>query len=448
MTLTIADDQQDRENRFGRPVGKRAAGVQQPHQPGLLLLVHGRGPEVRQRAFLEQHDVGWDERHRADPRDHDADGNEDAEHLHRRNRRQCQRGKPRRRGQRRVEHRHEQVIHDLERRLAPALLLRVQVEEFRKDVHRVHHCNRHQKDRDHRTHDVDGIAQPDQRPHRGDHGDHRHNHRGDDQHELAEEHQHEDEDHQHGQRCRDRHLHEHLVAEGIFRHGQTRNVVLLVSLKPGDLVVESPVQLVADMLGGQRDVDTQGLAVLGDHGAVQQRVGHRLVADLQGLGLRGRRLGHEPLEFDHTRTALADVVHQRRSHQVHLNDALVRVLRAAPGLGELGQLVDLRQRRNVEHAVRVLLVHHTQNDDVVQHKVLFGQVVKDADGLVLREHVLRVRIDLDQRDQRTQRQGKDHQQRGDQLVMPQRKVGYLLLAIHVLRPTGCSFVATLPTSMA
>jgi hypothetical protein len=68
---------------------------------------------------------------------------------------------------------------------------------------------------------------------------------------------------------------------------------------------------------------------------------------------------------------------------------------AVPGEGR--QLMHLRQGLRVEHAVRIVLVDDTHDDDVVQVHPLLHLVVEDTDGLVLGQHVLRVGVDLDGR---------------------------------------------------
>ena len=95
-------------------------------------------------------------------------------------------------------------------------LRKQEVEKLGEDMDRIHHRNRGEKDRNHRTHDVDGVAKGNQKTHRIDNADHGDDHRSDDQFDISKEIPQQQEDNQSGNRCRPLHLCEHLIAEGIL----------------------------------------------------------------------------------------------------------------------------------------------------------------------------------------------------------------------------------------
>ena len=75
---------------------------------------------------------------------------------------------------------------------------------------------------------------------------------------LRKEVVHQQKNHQHRCRCRDCHLNEHLDAEGILGHRQTRDEVLLITFLSGDESLQLPVYTKADVLRGQRQINTDG----------------------------------------------------------------------------------------------------------------------------------------------------------------------------------------------
>jgi len=112
--------------------------------------------------------------------------------------------------------------------------------------------------------------------------------------------------------------------------------------------------------------------------------------------LRPRRLTHQPGELDRAFARLDHVHGRRRDHVVDDHaDLLALAVRPSQRLGEFRQLVDLPERLGIEHAVGVLVVDDPDDDHIVQTHRPLHPVVEHADGLLGREHVLRIRVDAD-----------------------------------------------------
>ncbi len=183
------------------------------------------GAETVQCLLGQRGDEGRHQQDRTEPGDDHAEGHEQAEHLHGRNRRQGQRGESHRGGQSGVEHGCEQVAHQFHESLFAVAVFLVAVEKLGDHVHVIEHGDGHNKDRDHGTHDVHGVAGDHQQAHGGCRGDHGIVHGRQDDHGRPEKEPHQQEDDHHGDGRGDGHLLEHLHTESVFGHRQTGDVV-------------------------------------------------------------------------------------------------------------------------------------------------------------------------------------------------------------------------------
>ncbi len=396
--------------------------------------------KVAQLVFGNEHEPGRDEQDAPDPGQHYTQGHKHAEDLNRRDRRQRQRGETGGGGQRSKQHRPEQRAHHGTDGLLAIAVLLIAVEGLRKDMHRVEHCDRHDEDRDHRTHDVDGVAGDHQQCHgrqRRDHGDdHRRNH----QHQIAKEPPHQSEDDQHRKWRGDRHLVEHLDAERVLGHRQSGdvNLVLLGPVRSERQQVLANVP--GNRLGRNRQVQRQRPAVGGTHRAVEHRDPAGPGQNLAGLLAIFRRLGHQPGEAHLARAILLDVVDVARCDQVdthdlapHLRISRVRVLQRHR---VLSQCVNASQAFRIEHTVRINLVDDAHDDHVVEAEASLGLVVKLPNRFIFGQHVLRVGVDLErvqhrkalrpdagQCSQRDQHDGQECHHSADQHPARGRKLG-------------------------
>jgi len=98
----------------------------------------------------------------------------------------------------------------------------------------------------------------------------------------------------------------------------------------------------------------------------------------------------------------------------------------------LGQRVDVVQRVRPVHALFAAVIHHAHDDRVVQGEFLLHPVVEDPVGLLLREHVLRVRVDTDAGELEREEDGDDGDRHDDRPGMIDRE--FLELSAHVLPP--------------
>ena len=386
-------------DQTGMAVHGPAQALQPPaHHRVRIVRIGGKMAEVLQLFLRHHHDIGGHEQDCQDPGEENADGNENAEHLHRRNRGQRQRGETDHRRQRGKQHRHEQLMHDLAHGLPAIPGFLIPVEEFRKDVHRIEHRDRHDENRNHRAHDMNGVAADHQQRHGRDRRHHGHDHRRNDQGQIPEEQPHDQEDHHHRQGGGDRHLDEHFDAEGILGNRQTGDVDPIAGVLPGGRFLQQCLaHAIGHVLRGQRQINGEHLAVAADQRVIEHRNFHRPFAHGQGLFARFGRFGHQPAEADGTEAGLADIVDHRRGENIrfHHPDLLFRILRIRPfqTAGEFRQFIDALQRIGVENPVGIGFIGDTDDNDVVQGKFLLHRIVEHAHRFVMGQHVLRVRID-------------------------------------------------------
>jgi hypothetical protein len=234
-------------------------------------------------------------------------------------------------------------------------------------------------------------------------------------------------DRQARERRGDPHLDEHLVAEGVLRDRQPRDVPFPGGAELGrglrgdrlDLA-RQPVALVLVQDG---HVDRGGAAVAGRERVLQQRQALDVAADRQArLGRLGRRR-HQPLEADRAGAGLVDVVGDRQRHQVPGHDPLE--LEDA-----LGGPVQGAERGGVVDAVRVLGLDEADDDGVVQRHLVLHLVVENPVGLLGREHVLRVGVDLDPGDLQPE---DERQQQREQVDQPRAAQGEFQQCLFQLR---------------
>jgi hypothetical protein len=176
------------------------------------------------------------------------------------------------------------------------------------------------------------------------------------------------EEEHHGQGGGHNHLAEHLHADGPLGHGQPGDVPVLRAAEFPYLALKGRIDVVAEKLVRQRQVQAQGLAVGRNHLPHEKRVRQGLVAHGQGFGLGGRRPRHEPFEGDGPRSGLSHVVHHRGRDHVHLDDpgrsSRLCGIVIAQGCGEPGQLEDMGQGLRREHRVRVVFLDDPDDDGV------------------------------------------------------------------------------------
>ena len=269
------------------------------------------------------------------------------------------------------------------------------------------------------------VAKGDHQAQGRNNGNRGHDHGQEDQGQSAEKEIEQPENKDHGQGRGHGHLGEHFHADGAFGHGQARDMILFIAAEFFDLALQGCVDFVAEQFVRQRQVQTQGLAVLGDHLPLKQRIGQGLVPDGQSFFARGRRTGHEPLKTDGPRSVLGHVLgHGRRDH-VGLNHSggaagLVRIL-PTQGRGEAGQLKHPGQGLRGEDPVRMAFVDHPDHDGFAQGKPAFAFLVENAHRGALFEHVLRVRIHGDPGEKRTRTQREQSDGHGDPPVTPDGK---------------------------
>ena len=216
----------------------------------------------------------------------------------------------------------------------------------------------------------------------------------------------------------------HLLAKGVLGHRQAGDVVLVaVVVEFLDLVEEALAGLGGKGLGGERQVDGDGPAVLGDQGALEQRVVHGQVADLQAALLIGGGVLHQPFETDLSGAGLDDGLGVAGGDDVLGHHPFVRILGAVEGGGEIGEDFDILEGARVEDAVGVFFIDHAEDQDVVEVELLFDLVVEDPDRLVGGKHVFRVGVHLDLDDEGRQQQGEDDADPDDALGVVDGDVG-------------------------
>ena len=175
-------------------------------------------------------------------------------------------------------------------------------------------------------------------------------------------------------------------------------MILLVTVKLGDLLLEVGINLIADVFGCYGQVQTERLPVLGNERSVQERDSLGFVADgesfFPALGWRC----HEPFKSDRTWSGLLDVFDGGRGYDIDLDDPdmFVRIfgIRPAQGLCILSQFIDLGQRSRIKDTVRMGFVHHPQNHHVIEGHLVFHLAVKHTNGLILGKHVLWISVHL------------------------------------------------------
>ena len=416
----IGADRDDRgredENRLSVAKALGADGLDHATEEAAVICV-ALAPEERSEAlFRQRRDVRRNEEDREDECQADAERYERAEHAHGWNRRHHQRKETSRRRKRGVQHGCKEVANYLLDRSLAISMLRIDVDELREEMNRVDDRYGHQEYRDHRAHDVHREPARDQRPHRDGYRRERDNHRRENQGEGAEEPPHQQEDDEGGERRGDRHLLEHLNAERVFRDRKSRDVKLVSACV--EAVDDRPNlrgDTMALILTFDRDVQRDTFAIVGHDGPAQHRQPKGGFLDCERLFGRLGCLLHQPLEADGPGTCLLDVVHGRRSEDVACDDAVDR-------LQLLIELVNAGERFGVEDPLRLGLVHDAHDDQVVKSKLLLGLVVKDPRWIVLGEHGLRIGIDLDRWNGRSEADGEDGQADEDQACVLEGKI--------------------------
>ena len=96
-------------------------------------------------------------------------------------------------------------------------------------MHGIEDGNRHEKNRDHRAHDMDGKTKPDQKHHRHKDGRDSQDHRRDNQLDGFEEKPHQKKNDEAGKRRGDSHLLEHLHPELVLGHRQAGDMVFFIA---------------------------------------------------------------------------------------------------------------------------------------------------------------------------------------------------------------------------
>jgi hypothetical protein len=282
--------------------------------------------------------------------------------------------------------------------------------EFIEDVDRIR-GDRHQEDRAHGAHDVDGVAQSDQAAQAPDDADHcdthvRQNHR------AAAEHQPEGYAHDEpGNRRKERHLPEHLGSKGVAGHRIAGEVKLLTA----GLLRKQGADLVRDRLavrdGFNRNEDRRCGGISRNQAVDQERVAKQGLPKLEQCSFSLRNVADGGFDDEFAITC---------SHVVHACQA-VHVTRDDPGnpLNGAGQRCDRRERVGIDHALRI---DDAQHDDVrMQDKRPFDLVVVLPDGRGGRQHVLGIRVDGDLRKLRPKEQCDRDGQANDQPRMVSRK---------------------------
>ena len=243
-------------------IGKPAHPMQKPRQARRLDLDRTLSTELLDVPLGHQHEIGRHQSHRCQPCQQHPKRHENAEHLHGRDICHRQRGKAHRRGQRGEQHRLPQILQHMNQRLLAILVAGVGIMKCREQMHRVQHGYRHDKDRDHRRHDVHRIAGDHQCAHRHQHRHHRHHHRRDDHIPLPEENPHQTVDQHHRCGGGNRHLDEHLDAELILCNRQACDVIGIAIVKAIDRRAQLFGHKVAVFLVVDRNVQRERISRL------------------------------------------------------------------------------------------------------------------------------------------------------------------------------------------
>ena len=311
-------------------VRKAAELFEESVEPAAGVVLFLGGDAVEHLFRDEEHNIGGDERHGEHPCEANPEGDVRAEDADGRDGREDERGEPRDGGERCVEHRHEEVADDVADGLFFVAEAMIGVEEFAQNMNGVGDGDGHEEDGDHRTHDVDVVAESDEESHGAEYTDDGDEHRRDDERDAPEEEEQEQEDDESGERRGAGHLDEHFDPEGVLRDGLAGDVDLIFGGPVGGQFFDEVGDVVAVGFFKDWNVEGDGFLVFGNEGSFVERVVHGIVADRERLVARRGRLFHEVFNFECAVFRLFDVVDHRGADEFRFNDGAVPVVVEEP----------------------------------------------------------------------------------------------------------------------
>ena len=129
------------------------------------------------------------------------------------------------------------------------------------------------------------------------------------------------------------------------------------------------------------------------------------------------RLFHEPFKANLPKAGLEDSINVAWSHDIAADNFSVGVFLADKGFGKFCQDMDMPQGFCVEDSVRVGIVDHPKNNNIMEGKLFFHLVVKHTSCFIFRKHVFRICVHLYFDDHCAKNQGENHHDCCDQLRM-------------------------------